>query len=112
MASYKMKDTCLCSLMLLMKTNQNITAAQKELLLWHCRLCHADYDWVQGLMKLRNQEIGVTAEPLILNPKSDRAARCDKPMCCGCQLAEQTAELQASFSDCPSEPHSGTAQNK
>ena len=32
------------------ETNQNLTAAQKELLLWHWKLSHIGFQWIQSLM--------------------------------------------------------------
>ena len=31
------------------EANQNLTSSQRELLLWHWRLCHAHWKWVQKL---------------------------------------------------------------
>jgi hypothetical protein len=31
------------------EVNQNLTASQKELLLWHWRLGHAHFQWIQML---------------------------------------------------------------
>ena len=71
------------------ENNQNLTAAQKELQLWHFRLCHAGCDWVQVLMKPRKREIGVPCDPPILQPRHQTAAKCDKPKCCSCLLSRQ-----------------------
>ena len=70
--------------------NQNISASQKELLLWHWQHCHAGLDWIQTLMKPRKQEIGVPAEPPILQARHDATPCCDMLMCCACQLGKQT----------------------
>ena len=31
-------------------TNNNLTAAQKELLVWHSKLAHSHFDWNQSLL--------------------------------------------------------------
>ena len=35
------------------KANQNMSASKKEFHLWHCRLSHASYNWIQLLMRTR-----------------------------------------------------------
>ena len=34
------------------QTNQNLTIAQKELLLWHWKLAHANFNWIQSLFSV------------------------------------------------------------
>jgi hypothetical protein len=43
-----------CSSLLLVtdQTNQNLRPAQKELLLWHFKLCHAGFQWCQKLCRV------------------------------------------------------------
>jgi hypothetical protein len=65
------------------QTNQNLTASQKELLLWHWKLSHAGFQWVQ---KLAVQSMN---RPLILVPKNSTVSSCPAPLCTACQLAKQ-----------------------
>ena len=37
------------------ETNQNLTGSQKELLLWHWRLSHANMSWIERLLATRNE---------------------------------------------------------
>ena len=69
--------------------NANITAAQKELLLWHFRLGHTGMGWVQTLIRNRKAEHGTKAYPPILPTKHDKAKSCDKPCCEACLLGKQ-----------------------
>jgi hypothetical protein len=70
--------------------NQNITASQKELLMWHWRLGHAGFQWVQKLATVpRNKEDGDNRLP-ILKTKTPRVSSCQAPLCTACQLARQT----------------------
>ncbi|KAI2489482.1 hypothetical protein MHU86_25099 [Fragilaria crotonensis] len=78
------------------ETNQNITAAQKDLLLWHARLGHLGFAHVQQLMRPRTIEkifppssnICATkpADPCI-TPKHSSASTCKPPLCAACQIA-------------------------
>jgi len=69
--------------------NANITAAQKELLLWHFRLGHTGMGWVQTLIRNRKAEHGTKAYPPILPTKHDKTKSCDKPCCEACLLGKQ-----------------------
>ena len=55
------------------KTNQNLTAAQKELLLWHWKLSHIGFQWLQRLMvnptKQTSLDDGTLAKPFFINIK-------------------------------------------
>ena len=62
-----------------------MTRAQKELLIWHWKLGHAGFTWVQQL--LRSERNG--NEPVI-KPKLTSAANCPAPLCAACLLARQT----------------------
>ena len=66
------------------ETNQNLTQAQKEALLWHYRLCHANFGWVQSL--LRNKRSGA---PAPIPPKNQQASSCAHPVCAACQFGKQ-----------------------
>ena len=67
------------------ETNQNLTKPQKELLLWHQRLCHADMQRVQNLMREPQDPL----KRKILEPQQQSASSCDRPLCTACQLSKQ-----------------------
>lgn len=62
------------------ETNQNLTAAQKELLIWHQRLGHADMQRVQQLLNKNSN---------IIQCKEQKASSCSRPLCTACQMAKQ-----------------------
>jgi hypothetical protein len=41
------------------ETNQNLSLAQKELLLWHWKMGHANQSWIQHLTRKTKDTIGV-----------------------------------------------------
>jgi hypothetical protein len=63
------------------ETNQNLTRAQKELILWHWKFGHAGFTWCQQLLKENGG---------IIVPKLLTAASCPPPKCAACLLARQT----------------------
>ena len=76
------------------ETNQNITAAQKDLLLWHARLGHHGFAHVQQLMRPRDvfqlsSSSNSTSKPAgpCINPKHPSAKTCKPPLCAACQIA-------------------------
>ena len=69
--------------------NANLTAAQKELLLWHFRLGHAGLGWIQSLMRKQKGEQGTESYPPIIPTSHDKARSCDKPLCEACLLGKQ-----------------------
>lgn len=66
------------------ETNQNLTAAQKELQLWHWRLGHIGYKHVQALMR---DGLGKYDRPTCLVTKNSNTAKCQPPKCAACELA-------------------------
>jgi hypothetical protein len=56
---------------------------QKELLLWHHKLGHADMQWVQTL--LAKPVIAKSSQILLL--REPKASSCQWPLCAACQLA-------------------------
>ena len=65
------------------EANQNLTATQKELLQWHWKLGHCNFQWVQALAaKPMNEE-----ESALLKTKSKISAALP-PLCAACQLAK------------------------
>jgi hypothetical protein len=68
------------------KTDQNLSPAEKELLLWLQRLGHADFQRVQQMLcQPRGQD-----RIQVLKPKNQASSACSRPLCAACQLAKQT----------------------
>ena len=104
-----------CHLSVADEVNQNLTAAQKEVLLWHQRLGHTGFHRVQSLFsqpapphvfgrkankKSKSWSIskakpspfeGPSSKDLgcCIDPKHATARTCPPPMCAACQLAKQ-----------------------
>jgi hypothetical protein len=70
------------------ETNQNLTASQKELLVWHWKLGHAGFQWVQHLASTPREPLDGIDYP-ILHTKHPRVSSCPAPLCTACQLAKQ-----------------------
>ena len=66
--------------------NQNITAPQRELLLLHQKLGHADMARVQALCRRTNPNDSSTS---IVQTKAASVANVPAPMCAACQLGKQ-----------------------
>ena len=82
------------------ETNQNLTSAQKELLLWHQRLGHISFRHVQILLSrctdaLDDPKSG--CDPCIPT-KFSTAASCDPPLCAACELARARRKGDGSHS--------------
>ncbi len=58
------------------ETNQNLTAAQKELLLWHHKLGHANMQQVQTLLA----KPVLATNPQLLVPMEAKASSCKQPL--------------------------------
>ena len=69
--------------------NYNITAAQKELLLWHNRLGHAGMSWIQSLMRTIQEEVGNTRTDPYVPTRHKKTRSCTIPKCASCQLGKQ-----------------------
>ena len=67
------------------ETNQNLTGSQKELLLWHWRLSHANMSWIERLLATRNE----TNLQQDIIPKLAGASSCTAPLCATCQFVKQ-----------------------
>ena len=65
------------------ETNQNITQAQKELLLWHHKFAHCDMQRIQRLFRSTDEE------PAVIPTKHATASSCDRPICAACQFGKQ-----------------------
>jgi hypothetical protein len=62
------------------ETNQNINASQKELLLWHWKLGHASFGWIQKLVaRWCHPKEG--QEERILSTKQPTVSSCQAPLC-------------------------------
>jgi hypothetical protein len=73
------------------QTNQNLTPSQRELLLWHWKLGHCGFAWVQSLAAKPRSKPDSNEEttPLLLT-KAGKVSSCLAPLCAACQLAKQT----------------------
>jgi hypothetical protein len=70
--------------------NHNLSKPQKELLLWHNRLGHAGFHWIQDLMRVQKSDIvGETADPPLVHTKISGVANTTQPVCPACQMAKQ-----------------------
>ena len=75
--------------------NKNLTQTQKELLLWHHRLGHIGFQWLQHLMRPRPDENGLKKflPPCILT-KLDKTKSAKPPKCKACLYAKQRKNTQ------------------
>jgi hypothetical protein len=91
------KRSCsLSSTSVLSNDNVNITPAQKELLLWHCRLGHLGFMHLQLLMTSK-KSLESTSNPCASNsdnnnssciiPKNLSSIKCQPPLCAACQIS-------------------------
>ena len=73
------------------ETNQNITSPQKELLVWHWRLGHLGFGWIQYLMSPRSFRYPTgeitSANPVIIT-KHSTTRKCCHPKCAGCTMGK------------------------
>ena len=76
------------------ETNQNLTASQKELLIWHWKLAHIGFQWLQTLMSSPSGnpklDDGTLNKPNIISTKHPATKTCQAPMCAACALARMT----------------------
>jgi hypothetical protein len=70
------------------KTNQNLTVSQRELLMWHHRLAHANFQWVQWLAATTKDRESKWLDPLLAT-KEQKVSSCVLPLCSACQVAKQ-----------------------
>jgi hypothetical protein len=91
---------------LLASHNTNLSASQKEVLLWHQRLSHASISWIQSLMRHKNnllpcsnvKDHNLHRGPII--PTSSRAPSCDVTglKCAACLLAKASTRSPSNLS--------------
>ena len=73
---------------LIVPENHNLNAKERELLLWHYRLAHASFGWLQNLMRPVKMAEGEAQPPIV--PTSCQGTRnVDHPKCTACMLAKQ-----------------------
>ena len=71
------------------EANQNLSSAQKELLLWHWKL-GISMQRIQELMRVvevKEPDGTVATMPCVITPKIKSAAYCPIPLCQLCQLS-------------------------
>ena len=68
------------------ENNQNVTAPQRELLLWHQRLGHTAMQRCQTLLRVPPKSMG---HRQIILPKHKSSTSCPIPKCAACQLGKQ-----------------------
>ena len=68
------------------ESNQNLTQAQKELLLWHWKLGHANLQWIQTLCR----EPTNNSRRFVLEAHHPKMSSCVLPKCAACMLGKQT----------------------
>ena len=77
------------------ENNKNLTAAQRDLLLWHQKCGHADMQRLQRLAVWKKQRDGTHRESLLpVNFKSG-VSSAPRPMCAACLMAKQTRRTPA-----------------
>jgi hypothetical protein len=64
--------------------NQNLTAPQRELMLWHQKWAHCDLGRVQTLLAIPRD----ASSPHVIAPKHAKASSCPKPKCAVCCLSK------------------------
>ena len=67
------------------ETNQNLTASQKELLTWHWKLGHANFQWIQTLCRHPTSD----SKRCILPTKLAKTSSFPAPKCAACMLGKQ-----------------------
>eukprot|EP00804_Cyclotella_cryptica_P004979 CCRYP_014091-RB/>CCRYP_014091-RB protein AED:0.37 eAED:0.31 QI:0/0/0/1/1/1/2/0/446 len=98
---------------ILAASNQNLTLAQKELLLWHQRLSHAALATVQNISRQRRDSCPSTSSDLVRLPDSPLlpctynvpTTACDNLLCAACEISKATRRLAAVCAS-HSTPHS------
>ena len=67
------------------ESNQNLTSAQKELLLWHWKLGHANLQWIQTLCR----ELTTNSHRFVLETHHPKTSSSVLPKCAACMLGKQ-----------------------
>jgi hypothetical protein len=71
------------------ETNQNISYSQRELLLWHHKLCHCEQQGVQTLLR---KTLEASGHSQVLFPKHKAVSSCPTVLCASCQCGKQARE--------------------
>ena len=66
--------------------NQNLHPSQKELLLLHQKLGHANFQWCQHLSQVPHLD----TQKQVLYTKTNNVSSCNVPLCFACQIAKQS----------------------
>lgn len=67
------------------QANQNLSVTQKALLLWHQKLGHIGFKWVQSLFSVSRD----TGQSILIS-NVPKLSSCQAPLCTACQLSKQT----------------------
>jgi GAG-pre-integrase domain len=67
------------------KVNQNLDGPQRELLLWHHKLGHINFDWLKALLKHKRRNPNAHK---ILEAKFSSIGHCCSLVCAACQLGK------------------------
>lgn len=81
----------------LLQDNYNLNPAEKELLLWHDRLGHAGFKWIQDLMRTRKVEVGEPPDQPLIPTRVTGTPNCGVPRCPACQLGKQHRQTPRSI---------------
>jgi hypothetical protein len=79
--------------------NQNLTASQRELLLWHQKLAHTDMQRIQALLRDPQDK----EQQQVLFPKERASTSCPRPLCAACQLSKQGRRGAGTHRELPKE---------
>ena len=71
------------------ESNQNLTSVQKELLLWHWKLGHANLQWIQTVCR----EPTTNSRRFMLETRHPKTSSCVLPKCAACMLGKQMRRL-------------------
>ena len=71
------------------ETNQNSTKQQKELLQWHWKLGHCNFQWIQSLAAESKLHDAKGEERVPLLQTKNKISAINPPLCAACQLAKQ-----------------------
>ena len=77
--------------------NVNLTAPQRELKLWHDRLCHCDMQRIQDFAVDRT----AYGDQQIIKPRHNGVSSCTRSLCFACQLGKQTRILTGAHHQLP-----------
>lgn len=72
------------------ETNQNLNGPQKELLLWHHKLGHINFDWLQALARHGRNNPNAKR---VFESKFSSIGNCHAPSCAACQWEKGSAVL-------------------